>query len=104
MALNRFWFSQTTQKDTGLPFMSIWYFGYRVFRAGWYAGYGRYSKEELMTIGRKDLDALNTLIGSKKYLFSDTNPCDADFSIFGVCAQFFHTDSGPLNLYLRSII
>lgn len=59
-------------------------------------------KEELYESGRKDLQAINQLIGPKKFLFSDTHPCDTDFSVFGTCIQFKLTEKGPLHHYLMS--
>ena len=102
MVINRFWFSNDAQKETGLPLLVLWYMGYRSYRAGWYNGYARFTQEELTNTAKNDLKALNTLIGKNKFLFSETKPCQADFFIFGVCAQIVHNDRGDMNLFLRS--
>lgn len=54
-------------------------------------------------IGRKDLKALNDIIGEKKFLFGD-DACDVDAATFGVLAQIVYHDRGPLNDYLISNI
>ena len=48
------------------------------------------------------MNAINVLIGKKKYIFSDTEPSLVDFSIFGVCSQIKYNDTGVLNIYLNS--
>lgn len=48
------------------------------------------------------MNAINVLIGKKKYIFSDTEPSLVDFSIFGVCSQIKYNDTGVLNMYLKS--
>ena len=48
------------------------------------------------------MKALDVLIGQKKYLLSDTQPSDVDFSIFGVCCQFKYNDKSPLNTFMIS--
>jgi hypothetical protein len=53
-------------------------------------------------MAKKDLSTLNTLIGKKKFLLSDSNPCDTDFAVFGLVAQIKYNDSGVLNHYLTS--
>jgi hypothetical protein len=81
--------------------MSYWFFSYRVYTQCYYNGFARFTKEELYEIAKKDLRSLNDLIGNKKFLFSDTKPCDVDFSIFGVCSQIKYNDLGPLNQFLN---
>lgn len=100
--MNRFWFRSEGRNDMKIPLLSYWYISYRIYKRAWMSGYGRYSKEDLFEITCKNLNALNVLIGKKKYLFSDTQPSIADFSIFGVCTQIKFSDSGPLNKYLNS--
>ena len=48
------------------------------------------------------MNAINVLIGKKKYVFSDTQPSLVDISIFGVCSQIKYNDTGALNMYLKS--
>ena len=48
------------------------------------------------------MKALDFMIGSKKYVFSDTKPSDVDFVIFGMFAQILFNDRGPLNSFLIS--
>lgn len=103
MVLHRFWYSPITKQETRLPLLSIWFFSYRMFRAAWYSGAGRYTKQEIYEKGKRDLTALDALIGNKKFLLSDTKPCDVDFAIFGLCAQFKFNDRGPFNQHLLGI-
>lgn len=100
MALFRFWHSETGRKDTMLPLLAYWNFSYRVYSRSWNSGYGRHSKEYLFEIYCKNMKALDVLIGQKKYLLSDTQPSDVDFSIFGVCCQFKYNDKSPLNTFM----
>lgn len=51
---------------------------------------------------KKDLKAVDTIIGNKKYLFSDSKPCDTDFAVFGHIAQIIHCDMEPYHQYLIS--
>jgi hypothetical protein len=104
MVLHRFWYSDKTRKETGLPRLAIWAFSYRVYRVGMTNGFLRIPREELYENGKKDLHALNVLIGKKRFLFSDTQPCDADFAVFGLCAQFLYNEQGPLHYYMKSMI
>ena len=48
------------------------------------------------------MKALDLMIGSKKYVFSDTKPSDVDFVIFGMFAQILYNDRGPFNNFLNS--
>lgn len=100
IVLYRFWHSDSGRKEMGLPLLAYWLFSYKVYKTCWYNGYARMSKEDIIDIAKKDLNALNTLIGKKKYLFSDSEPCDADFAIFGVCSQIKFNDRGPINHHL----
>lgn len=100
----RFWFRPESRNDMKLPLLAYWYMSYRVYKRGYSTGYGRHSKEDLFEIICKNLNALNVLIGKKKYIFSDTQPSLADFTIFGVCSQIKYNDSGPVNKYLNSKI
>ena len=75
---------------------------FRVYLAAYFQGYGRFTIDEFYEIGKKDLKAINDLIGSKKFLFDNEKPCEADASIFGMCAEFIYCDLGPFNHYLKS--
>lgn len=100
MALHRFWYNKNGAKDLHIPRMNYWYFSHRVFRRAYAAGYGRLPKEDVYESGKRDLSALNVLMGEKKFLYSDTKPCDTDFMVFALIAQIKYTDRGPLNLHL----
>lgn len=56
-------------------------------------GYGRHSEEEINEIAKKDLSALSTFLGDKRYLFGD-RPSSVDAVLFGHLVQFTDT---PLN-------
>ena len=98
----RFWFMNSGRNDMKLPLLAYWNFSYRVYRRAWYNGYGRQSREDVFENICKNLTAINVLIGKKKYLFSDTEPSVADFTIFGICTQIVYNDSGPTNKFLKS--
>jgi hypothetical protein len=66
------------------------------------SGYGKFSKNDLIENVKKDLKAVDTIIGNKKYLFSDSKPCDSDFAVFGHIAQIIYCDMEPLHQYLIS--
>ncbi|KAE9547747.1 hypothetical protein FO519_009042 [Halicephalobus sp. NKZ332] len=55
-------------------------------------GMGRNSLEEVVEIMKKDLVALDTLLGGKKYFFGD-EPTSFDATAFGMLAQVFYTPS-----------
>ncbi len=75
---------------------------FKVYTAAYVQGYGRFKKEEFYDIGKKDLNALNAIVGSKKFLFGDDKPCEFDASVFGMCAQLIYQDRGPLNHFIMS--
>lgn len=49
-------------------------------------GIGRHSAEEIAELGRRDIDALATLLGDKRFLFGD-KPCGADATAFAFVAE-----------------
>jgi len=49
-------------------------------------GLGRHSRDEIAELGRRDIEALATLIGDKPYLFGDA-PCGADATAFAFLAE-----------------
>lgn len=102
MGLHRFWYARNGRKDVHLPMLSYWFFSYRIYRRAWQAGYGRLAPHDLYEIGRRDLSAVDKIIGNKKFLFSDTKPSTVDFTVFALCAQIKFTDRGPLNLHFIS--
>ena len=57
----------------------------KVARALFAQGLGRHSDEERLALGRKDVDALSTLLGDKPYIFGDA-PCGADAVVFAAVA------------------
>lgn len=101
---HRFWHNSGRKgwKDIGLPMLAYWIFSYKVYVAGWNVGVLRFSKEDFYESGKKDMRALDTLIGKKKFVFSDEKPSDIDFVIFGLCAQIKYTDKGAFNRFMLS--
>lgn len=63
-------------------------------------GYGKHTKEEVYHIGKQDLEALNTFLANKKFLFGD-QPCTEDACLFAFIAQLVYYDKGPLNKFLQ---
>ena len=53
------------------------------------------------SIGRADLKALDDFIGTKKFLLGD-KASDADAAIFGLIAQLFFHNSGPIHRFIKS--
>jgi hypothetical protein len=51
---------------------------FRVYLGAYFQGYGRFTIDEFYEIGKKDIKAINDLIGSKKFLFDNEKPCEAD--------------------------
>ena len=54
-------------------------------------GIGRHTPEEVRQIVAKDLRSLSAILGSKKYLFSDSAPSSVDAAVFGQLAlPYYH--------------
>jgi len=53
-------------------------------------------------IGIEDLKAIETFIGSKKFLMGE-QVCNEDASLFGMLCQVVFHDRGPFNTYVSSI-
>lgn len=100
MALHRFWYSRNGYKDVYIPRLNYWYFSYRIFSRIKASGIGRMPRDEVYEMGKNDLNALNLLLGEKKFVFGDTKPSNIDFSLFGLLVQIKYTDRGPLNHHL----
>jgi glutathione S-transferase len=49
-------------------------------------GIGRHSREEIAELGRRDIEALATLLGDRPFLFGDA-PCGADATAFAFVAE-----------------
>lgn len=101
MALMRFKYNENGMRDNMLPRLGYWYFSYRISNAARYAGYGNWSKNEIIENGNKDLKALNVLLGEKKFFFSNEKPCDADFAVYGLVAQLVFNDTGAIHHFLN---
>lgn len=100
MAMFRFVLYENKMDADALPLLAYWNFGYRIDKAAKFAGYGM-TRDELFLNGKKDLDALNVLVGENKYFFSNDKPSEADFAVFGLVAELLWTDTGVINKYLR---
>ena len=55
----------------------------------------------VLTIGRTDLESINSFIGDKVFLLGE-QICDTDASLFGVLSELRVHNRGPLNQYLIS--
>lgn len=53
-------------------------------------GMGRNTVEEVVTIAKKDLDAINMFLGNKKYFFGD-KPVTLDCTMFAHLSQYLYT-------------
>ena len=68
-----------------------------------FQGYGRHTKEEVYSIGKADLKAIDDLIEANKFLFGD-EPCETDASVFAIMAQVLYHDRGPFNEFATSLL
>lgn len=101
LAYHRFWLSKN-KNETNLPAIAYWLMNFKVYLASYFQGYGKFSSETFYEIGRKDLKALNDIIGNKKYVLSNDKPSNIDASVFGICVQFIYRDLGPLHQFVIS--
>jgi hypothetical protein len=51
--------------------------GIKIKKAAYYQGYYRHSQEEVYSIGKKNIKALNDFIGDKKFLLGN-DACNED--------------------------
>ncbi len=51
----------------------------------WGQGFGRHSREEIVRIGNRGIDAISQVLGDKSFLMGDT-PCGADAIVFSTVA------------------
>jgi hypothetical protein len=101
LAYHRFWLSKN-KNETNLPAIAYWLMSFKVYLASYFQGYGRFSIDNFYEFGRRDLKALNDIIGDKKYVLSDDKPSNIDASAFGICVQFIYRDLGPLHQFVIS--
>jgi hypothetical protein len=99
--IDRFIYSRDP-KVSGLPKLAYIYFYPRIKKRTYEQGYGRHSKEELYSIGKADLKALNDIIGNKKYFLSNDHFCEVDASVFGLLCQVAYHANGVLHDYYKS--
>lgn len=68
-----------------------------MIKSAWHQGVGRHAPQERAELGRRDVDALATLLGDKPYICGET-PCGADATVFGFVASLlspaFKTPTG----------
>lgn len=102
VASQRFIRNPNGAKDNDFPLIGYWNFQYRVGKVLNIIGYGRHSDDELFHRVKKDLNAIETLIGGKKYLFSNEKPCVADFSFFGISSQMLYNDNYIVNKFIKA--
>jgi len=101
MALMRFKHNKNGMKDIALPRLGYWIFSYRISKAAKFAGYGTWSKNEIIENANKDLKALDVVLGENKFFFSKEKPCDVDFAVFGLVAQLVYNDTTAVNHFLN---
>jgi hypothetical protein len=87
---------------TGLPPYVYTLLYSRIKKRTYEQGYGRHSKEELYSIGKDDMKALNDIIGNKKYFLSNEYFCDVDAAVFGLVCQVAYHANGVLHDYYIS--
>lgn len=99
LLLHRYIYSRNYE-ESGVPNLIAYLYSGTIQKGCYFQGYGRHTKEEVYEIGKKDLKAINDLIGNEnKFLFGN-DVCDADAALFGTLSQFMHHCYGPLNDYL----
>ena len=87
----------------GLPSIAMKIMKSRTLSYTYGQGYGRHTKEEVYSIGKADLKAIDDLIGDNKFLFGD-EPCETDACVFGSLAQVLYHDRGPFNEFATSLL
>ena len=60
-------------------------------------GIGRHSPDEVHQIVEKDLRSVSVVLGSKKYLFSESEPSAVDAAVFGQLATSYYHAPGSYN-------
>lgn len=60
----------------------------KVRKAAWGQGIGRHSREEVLEIARRDLQAIADFMGQKKFLMGD-EPSETDCAVFGMLSQMY---------------
>lgn len=74
-----------------------------IMRALYAQGHGRHSDEELTAMICKQIDAAVTLLGSKKYLFSDTRMCTVDCTLFAFVSGLLQGEwTHPITAHARA--
>ncbi len=100
MATFRFILNPNGMRDNMLPLLAYWIFAYGVGNQTRAARY-RFSKQEWFECAKRDLDAIEALIGDKRFLFSNEKPCEADLALFGLSSQFIFNDTYIVHKYLE---
>lgn len=79
----------------------------QVAKSAWRQGMARHTPDERAELGRRDVDALSTLLGDKPYLFGDA-PCGADATVFAFVASLlsptFDTPTGAVALSKANLV
>jgi len=98
--LSRF-FLEPNRRFMGVAWPTFWYIRHMYKDRTKDQGYGRHTKEEVLSIGKKDLKSLDVFLRGKRFLLGD-KPCNEDAAVFGIVAQFVYTDSGTLNKFINN--
>ena len=56
---------------------------------------------QVYQIGKADLNALNSFVGAKKFMFGD-KVADVDAAVFGCLVELYYTDKGVFHQYIKS--
>ncbi|CAF0848520.1 unnamed protein product [Brachionus calyciflorus] len=98
MYYHRFMFGKAS--DLGMPSLLFRLFKPKLAKAINIQGYGRHSPDEVLHIGKQDLQALEDFLDGKKYLFGDAI-CNEDIVLFSFITQLVYYDKGKLNQFLN---
>jgi glutathione S-transferase len=78
-----------------------------VAKSAWRQGLARHTPEERSELGRRDVEALSTLLGDKPYVSGDA-PCGADATVFAFVASLlsptFKTPTGDAALAKPNLV
>ncbi|KAI5981515.1 hypothetical protein EDC04DRAFT_1974414 [Pisolithus marmoratus] len=107
--LINFW---VTRQDTfgNLPwvlqYFMGWYFLRRVKSALWAAGMGRHSWEEVQTLQKEVIDALEVKLRKHKYFHGDGTPSRIDLTVYGFLANILTCKGNPYftDMILKSAV
>ncbi|XP_052274676.1 failed axon connections homolog isoform X2 [Dreissena polymorpha] len=82
-------------------FFTLTYLKFIIALEVWGHGIGRHTEEEVWDIAVRDMEALSTFLGLKRFLLGD-RPSEVDCAVFGMLSQiYWHMDGSRHQLYMQ---